>query len=246
MMAPASKVALITGGASGIGYAIATMLSAKGWLVSIVDIDKEKGTSAAANIGATFYEADVRDYASLSSAFDDTMKHHSRLDFVFANAGVTDPRNFYQTQSSTPPPEPSLSLLDINLKGAVMCAYLAQHYLRLSRQNSQLADSDPSLVFMSSIAGLETYSPIPLYTATKHGLVAFACAIATPFKESDGIRVSSICPGPVFTEKRKPSDAARADMVPMKTVCNAVDELIGPNGGFGRCLRVLSTGISDV
>ncbi|XXH01985.1 hypothetical protein Hte_008349 [Hypoxylon texense] len=245
-MASISKVALITGGASGIGYAVATMLSAKGWLVSIVDIDKEKGTAAAANIGATFYEADVRDYASLSRAFDDTMKHHSRLDFVFANAGITDPRNFYQAQSSTPPPGPSLALLDINLKGAVVCAYLAQHYFRLCRQNGELAGFDPSLVFMSSIAGLETYSPIPLYTAAKHGLVAFARAIATPFQETDGIRVSSICPGPVFTERRKPSDASRADMVPMETVCNAVDELIGPDGGFGRCLRVLSTGISDV
>ncbi|KAI1773074.1 NAD(P)-binding protein [Hypoxylon cercidicola] len=245
-MAPASKVALITGGASGIGYAVASMLAAKGWLVSIVDIDQEKGIAVAASIGATFHEADVPDYVSLVNAFDGTMKCHSRLDFVFANAGITDPRNFYQTQSSTPPPEPSLALLDINFKGAATCAYLAHHYFRLSRQNGQPAYFDPSLVFMSSTAGLETYSPIPLYTAAKHGMVAFAHAIATPFKESNGIRVSCICPGPVFTEKRKPSDAARPDMVPMETVCNAVDELMGPNGGFGRCLRVLSTGISDV
>lgn len=221
------------------------MLATKGWLVNIVDIDQEKGV-VAASIGATFYKADVRDYHSLRNAFDDTMKRHSRLDFVFANAGITDPRNFYEAQTSTLPPEPSLALLDINLKGAVTCTYLAQYYFRLCKQGSQLADFDPTLVIMSSIAGLEVYSPIPLYTAAKHGLVAFARAIATPFKESDGIRVSCICPGPVFTEKRKPSDADRLDMVPMETVCNVVSELISPGGGFGRCLRVLSTGISDV
>ncbi|KAI1762894.1 NAD(P)-binding protein [Hypoxylon sp. FL1150] len=245
-MASAPKVALITGGAAGIGYAVARMLATKGWLVSIVDTNQERGPVVAMSIGATYYKADVRDYDSLRNAFDDTVKRHSRLDFVFANAGITDPRNFYQVQTSTLPPAPSLDVFDINLKGAVSCAYLAQHYIRLCGRNGELADLDPSIVFMSSIAGLEVYSPIPLYTAAKHGLMAFACAIATPFKESGGIRVSCICPGPVSTEKRKPSDADRPDMVPVERVCEAVDELIGPDGGFGRCLRIISTGVSDV
>ncbi|KAI1377843.1 NAD(P)-binding protein [Hypoxylon crocopeplum] len=246
MMASASKVALITGGGSGIGYAVATMLAAKGWLVNIVDIDREKGAAAAANIpGATFYEADVRDDAAMRHSFEEIMKNHSRLDFVFANAGITDPRNFYnETQGNSLPPEPSLALLDINLKGAVMCAYLAQHYFRLTRQNNQLADFDPSLIFTSSIAGLVIIPSVPLYTAAKHGLVAFTGAIATPFKESDGIRVSSICPGPVLTERSK--SRPPETLVPMEAVCNAVDELLNPNGGFGRCLKIVPEGTSDV
>ncbi|OTA98608.1 hypothetical protein M426DRAFT_28290 [Hypoxylon sp. CI-4A] len=248
-MAQAPKVALITGGGSGIGYAVASMLRSQGWHVSIIDVDKEKGLAAAENIGAIFYEADVQDYASIRNAFDGTMRSHSRLEFVFANAGITDPRDFYQTQENSPPPEPSLSLLDINLKGAVMCAYLAQHYFRMTRKNNQLADYDPSLIFTSSIAGLEVFSPVPLYTAAKHGLVAFSRAIATPFKESDGIRVSTICPGKVLTERSKSPVSRKIpaqDIVPMEIVCSVVDELLSPNGGFGRCLKVLATGISDV
>lgn len=232
--------------AAGIGFAVATMLAKQGWRVSIIDINEEMGQTAATSINATFYKADVRDWASLSSAFDQTMQKHGRLDFVFANAGITDPRTFYDVHPSTePPPEPNFSLLDINLKGVVNSAYLAQHYFRSTKLSIPPGEVyDPSLVITSSIAALEIIPIVPLYSAAKSGLVAFANAIAPQFHEKDSIRVSSICPGVVRTSR--PTRAPPEKIVPVGSVCKAVNILLEKDAGFGRCLKVVPEGIIDV
>ncbi|VUC25057.1 unnamed protein product [Clonostachys rosea] len=243
------RVALVTGGASGIGHAVAVKLSDASWAVSIIDNNENQCKEAAAKIGASFYRADIRDWASLSTAFDQTVQNHGRLDFVFANAGVTDPRMFYDSHSSTPPAEPDFSLLDINLKGSVNTAYLAQHYFRVTRRAVQedVGDYDPTLVFMSSIAALAAVPEVPIYSAAKSGIVAFAHAIAPPFFQNDGIRVSSICPGRVMTLKRRlAAGASQGEIVPMEMVCEAVLTLLEHDGGFDRCLKILPEGISDV
>ncbi|CAH0056263.1 unnamed protein product [Clonostachys solani] len=231
------------------GHAVAAVLSDANWVVSLVDSNEIQGQEAAAKIRASFHRADIRDWASLSTAFDQTVHKHGRLDFVFANAGVTDPRMFYDSHSSTPPPEPDFSLLDINLKGTVNTAYLAQHYFRVTRQALQqgVRDYDPSLIFTSSIAALTAIPEVPIYSAAKSGIVAFAHAIAPPFFQKDGIRVSSICPGRVMTPKRLLSGgASQGQIVPMEMVCEAVLALLKQDGGFDRCLKILPDGISDV
>ena len=131
------KVAIITGGASGMGLAVAEALSKRGnWSLHLLDMNEERGQEAASNLSAQFHKTNVTKYAELSSVFDKIFKaEDSRLDFVFANAGIVERWDFYAKSEQTPPPEPDTLVLDINYKSVVTTTYLAQHYFRLSKAN---------------------------------------------------------------------------------------------------------------
>lgn len=83
-----ARVALITGGASGMGLSITERLVKDGWKVTVVDYNEANGQKTADRLGSqiTFIKADVTDYEQLSSTFVKTWDQHHRLDFVFANA----------------------------------------------------------------------------------------------------------------------------------------------------------------
>ena len=82
------KVALVTGGARGIGFTIAQHLISHGWTVTIVDFDADSGQKAVESLGqkSSFLRADVTDYDQLAKAFNSAWSKRSRLDFEFANA----------------------------------------------------------------------------------------------------------------------------------------------------------------
>jgi NAD(P)-dependent dehydrogenase (short-subunit alcohol dehydrogenase family) len=155
----ATKVALITGGASGMGLAVAQRLAATGtWTLHLVDLNQEAGDAAvealsASGAAAHFHAVNVTSYESLSGAFEAAFKVGGRLDFVFANAGIVERHSFYEmpkTEGAAPPPPPNLLTLDVNLNAVVTTAYLALHYFRLSPNRSQ----DASLVMTASCGGL--------------------------------------------------------------------------------------------
>ncbi|OBT61983.1 hypothetical protein VE03_08663 [Pseudogymnoascus sp. 23342-1-I1] len=180
-------VALITGGA--------TSLSKKGWTVNIADLNEQRGEEAAAELSGSFFKTDVNNYASLSNTFDQVFKKYKKLNFVFANAGVGEGRNFYAKTDSISCTPPELDfIIDIDLKSVINSAYLAQHYFRMN-PNGERA----SLILNSSIAGIYPVRFCPIYTAAKHGVVEFARAISRHFYDNDGIRVNTLCPGNVRT-----------------------------------------------
>lgn len=150
MPSSSSPVAIVTGGASGFGLAVATKLAETGWQVNIFDLNNDSGKAAeneAKNI--QFTRVDVTNWQSLSGAFDSVFKANGRLDFVFANAGVLPMANFYERVDTLPPPEISQISIDINLKSVINTGYLAQHYFRANKQSNL----DPVLIMTSSIAG---------------------------------------------------------------------------------------------
>lgn len=97
------KVAIITGGASGIGLAVAQALAARGgWAIHLLDLNVESGESVAASLSsidsvtATFHRCDAASYEQMGAAFRDAFRASGRrLDFVFANAGFTERAKFY-------------------------------------------------------------------------------------------------------------------------------------------------------
>jgi NAD(P)-dependent dehydrogenase (short-subunit alcohol dehydrogenase family) len=154
-----TRVALITGGASGMGLATAQRLAATGvWTLHLVDLNQEAGDAAvkalsASGASAHFHAVNVTSYESLSGAFEAVFKAEGRLDFVFANAGIVERHSFYEipkTEGAAPPPPPNLLTLDINLNAVVTTAYLALHYFRQSPHKGQ----DASLVMTASCGGL--------------------------------------------------------------------------------------------
>ena len=157
-MAQETKVALITGGTSGIGLEAAKVLAAKGWTTHLVGRDAARGAAAAAGVpGARFHRADVTDYGSLAGAFDAAFRASGgRFDFVFANAGVMERTNFYAPVDALPPPEPDFPMIDAGFKSFIHTAYLAQHYFRASPRSK---DQDRVLLFHSSCTGLVSSHP---------------------------------------------------------------------------------------
>ncbi|KAJ1329813.1 15-hydroxyprostaglandin dehydrogenase (NAD) [Microdochium nivale] len=222
------RTAIITGGASGMGLAVAHALArAGGWDVTVVDLNADAGAAAADAItqqscsasasstsnpsSATFQQADCTEYAALASAFQATFARAGRLDFVYANAGIAERANFYAAHDtgSAPPPPPDLLVSKINLDAIYTTTYLAQHYFRqtpksaLAAQGSSSSSSggggDQSIVMTSSSGGVYPSGFCPLYSGAKHGVVGFMRAIAPSFYKNDGIRVNAVCPGPLRT-----------------------------------------------
>ena len=154
------KVALITGGASGMGLVVAKHLAAKnqGWQLALLDLNDQAGAAAVSEVpNSVFVKVDVTSWASLASAFDTTFEKFGRIDFVFANAGIVERDIFYQDHTvgvtgpnNRMPPPPNSSTIAVNLTGVVMTAHLALHYFRLSPHKGK----DASLVMTASVGGL--------------------------------------------------------------------------------------------
>ena len=130
------RTALITGGASGIGLAVAEALASRGsWKIFLIDRDISTGSAAAAKIpGSTFHQADVTKYTSLAEAFKLAFSSSKRLDFVFANAGIAMTAPVPVDQDGGPSGQPDTSMIDVNLLGAINTSQLALYYLA---QNGQ-------------------------------------------------------------------------------------------------------------
>ena len=147
-----NKVALITGGASGMGLAVAQTLAPKGWTVHLLDFNEKAGATVTQSLpNSKFHKVDVTSWESLSKAFEAVFSENGRLDFVFANAGIVERDNFYDTPDSDGiPPEPNQKTIDVNLKAVINQSYLALHYFRRSPHKGKNA----SLVMTASVGGL--------------------------------------------------------------------------------------------
>ncbi|TKA75929.1 hypothetical protein B0A55_05871 [Friedmanniomyces simplex] len=200
MGSAAPKVAIITGGASGMGFAVASALAAQGdWDLHLLDLNAERGHEAAQSmVCATFHPVNVTRYAELAAAFKAAFLRHRRIDFVFANAGIVDSGAYYAVQQTgdEPPPEPSSAVVDIDLTSVINTSYLAQHYFR---QTPRSAQGPRSLVITASCGGFYACPVQPIYGAAKHGAVGWARNIAGRSWREDGVRVNAICPGTVRT-----------------------------------------------
>ncbi|KAH7066148.1 hypothetical protein BKA63DRAFT_523848 [Paraphoma chrysanthemicola] len=227
------KVAFITGGASGMGLAVAQALSSRSheeWDIHIVDLNAEAGGRAAASLKtAHFHQTNVVDYASLVSAFERTWSISGRLDFVFANAGIVERDNFYEEHGlDSPPPPPNQLSIDINYKAVVNTSWLALHYFRKTFEKHGRGAVDAVLVMTASCGGLYPSEFCPMYSGSKAAVIQFNRAITVAYHHA-GIRTFATCPGTIRTALLNQDEwkSFRDEhFTPIETLVDAVVKLV--------------------
>lgn len=179
------KVALITGGASGIGLATAKEFAEEGAKVYITGRRKPELDAAAEASGAsvTAIQADVTKPKDLDRLYGQISKEQGRIDIVFANAGVADVVPFGSINE-----EQFDKAFDTNVKGLV---FTAQKALPLMPDGS-------TIILTGSDASIKGFPSSSVYSATKAAVRSFARTWTTDLKDR-GIRVNVVSPGPVDT-----------------------------------------------
>lgn len=177
-------VALITGGASGIGRAVCRALAARDHLVIVADIDVPGAEAVAEEVGGRAVELDVRELAANEAAVAFALEQGGRLDHVVLNAGISTGTGFGEEFDL----ETYRRAMDVNLDGVVFGLQAALPALKAARG---------SAVATASLAGLTAVPMDPFYAANKHAVVGLVRS-AAPGLEADGVRLNAICPG--FTE----------------------------------------------
>jgi len=185
-----NKVALVTGGAMGIGKAVAKVLSERGAKVLIVDRAEEEGAKTASEINGEveYFKADISNIHNCSDAVQKAIELFGQLDIVSNNAGIQR----YGTVESTPENEWD-EVMDINLKSVYyICKFAIPH----------LKKTKGSIVNMTSVQAFATQRGVAAYTTSKHALIGLTRSMAIDFAR-DGIRVNCVAPGTVETPMLK-------------------------------------------
>jgi NAD(P)-dependent dehydrogenase (short-subunit alcohol dehydrogenase family) len=187
------KVAVVTGGASGIGLATAERLASEGALIAVVDRDGGHAREAAARIAdnggrAISFEADVRNQQQLETAFNAAAAEFGRLDVIVNSAGVISRGGLEATTD-----EDWRNVLEINLFSIF---YSARAALPLLRKGGGGA-----IVNIASVAGSVGAVSVP-YSASKGGVISITRQLANELAR-DGIRVNSVSPGFTSTPLNK-------------------------------------------
>jgi NAD(P)-dependent dehydrogenase (short-subunit alcohol dehydrogenase family) len=182
------RVAVITGGASGIGLATAKRLASEGAKVVIGDVTAEQGKAAADAVGGLFVPVDVTEAEQVEALFQTTVDQFGAVDVAFNNAGISPPED---DSILTTGIEAWEKVQRVNLTSVYLCCKAALPHMQ--RQGRGSIVNTASFV---AVMGAAT-SQIS-YTASKGGVLAMTRELGVQFAR-ENIRVNALCPGPVNT-----------------------------------------------
>lgn len=214
------KVALITGGTSGIGRATAIRFADEGAAIAITGRNAERGEQVVQEIvgnggEALFIRSDVRSAEDCRQAVAQTLERFGKIDVLFNNAGVFHPKSIPDCTE-----EEWDETIDSSLKGAFL---MSKYTLP-----SMIERGSGSIIHTSSGWGILGGDKAAAYCAAKGGLIVMAKAMALDHGP-DGIRVNCVCPGDVLTPML-PDDAAKRGMTWEDYAAGAEDRPLGRIG----------------
>ena len=216
------KVALVTGGGSGIGRATAIAFAREGARIAIADYVPEGGERVAKEISAAggeaiFIHTDVAADAQVKAAVDRILKTWGRLDYAHNNAGI-EGRMALTADCSE---ENFDRVIAINLKGVWLCM---RHEIA-----QMLKQGGGAIVNTASVAGLVGFRGLVAYNASKGGVVMMTKTAALEYA-TRGIRVNAVCPGVI----RTPMVARMLDASTLETYTEKDLEMAEPVGRMGK------------
>ena len=182
------KVAVITGGASGIGRETAKRFAEEGARVCVADLADEPGKETAAEIDGLYIQADVTNPDDVQGMYREASERFGGLDVLFNNAGVSPPDDDSILETEL---EAWQRVQDVNLKSVFLCCKYGIPYL-LERGGGSIINTASFVAVMGAAASQISY------TASKGGVLAMSRELGVQFARQ-GVRVNALCPGPVNT-----------------------------------------------
>ena len=181
-----NRIAIITGGASGIGAATSRKFALEGAKVIIWDLDQEKGNALANEIGGVFLKVNTANYSEIEAAAKAVNDKYNRIDILINNAGITRDSTLKKMT-----PEQWQQVIDVNLTGVFYCTKIISEYM--------LANNYGRIINASSVVGIYGNFGQTNYVATKAGLIGMTKTLARELGRK-GITVNSVAPGFIATE----------------------------------------------
>ncbi len=182
------KVAVITGGCSGIGLATVRRFAQEGAKVVIGDVNDELGEEIAAEVGGAYVHCDVTDKDQVDAMFATAKDRFGSVDVAFNNAGISPPEDGSILDTDL---DAWRRVQEVNLTSVYLCCKAALPYMREQRSGSIINTA-------SFVAVLGAATSQISYSASKGGVLSMSRELGVEFAR-EGIRVNALCPGPVNT-----------------------------------------------
>ncbi|GAA2157011.1 3-oxoacyl-ACP reductase [Actinomadura napierensis] len=182
------RVAVVTGGASGIGLATARRFTEEGAKVVVADVDETAGKSAAEELGGLFVKVDVTGEDEVKALYRTVRDAYGRIDVAFNNAGISPPDDDSILETGL---DAWKRVQDVNLTSVYLCCKHVIPYM-LEQGKGSIINTASFVAVMGAATSQISY------TASKGGVLAMSRELGVQFARQ-GVRVNALCPGPVNT-----------------------------------------------
>ena len=182
------KVAVVTGGCSGIGLATVQRFAEEGAQVVIGDLDDARGKEVVAGIAGTFVHCDVTDKEQVDALFRTAKETYGSVDIAFNNAGISPPEDDSILDTEL---DAWRKVQEVNLTSVYLCCKAALPYM-LEQKRGSIINTASFVAVMGAATSQISYS------ASKGGVLSMSRELGVQFAR-DGVRVNALCPGPVNT-----------------------------------------------
>jgi NAD(P)-dependent dehydrogenase (short-subunit alcohol dehydrogenase family) len=182
------RVAVVTGGCSGIGLATVRRFAEEGATVVIGDVDDTAGERVAKEVGGAYVHCDVTDADEVNRLFATAKERFGSVDVAFNNAGISPPED---DSILTTDLEAWRKVQEVNLTSVYLCCKAALPYMLEQKRGSIINTASFVAVMGAATSQIS-------YTASKGGVLSMSRELGVQFAR-DGVRVNALCPGPVNT-----------------------------------------------